>query len=232
VDRLTRKELKTDRFALEVEHGFDYFSEHQREITRYGTIALIIVALVVGYHYYGNWREGKQQQALNAALEISNAYVGDNGPPGGLTYPTAAAKEAAETGAFTELAQKYPGTDVGTIATYHLGMMAADKGKMAEAEKYLKQAADGPRVYASLAKLALARIYGATGKLADAEKLCQSLIDHPTILVSKEQAIVALAEIQAPTKPAEARKLLEPLRTQRSAVSRTALTALGELSGK
>lgn len=56
MDRLTRKDLKTDKFALEVGHGLDYFSEHQREITRYGTIALIILGLAIGYHYYSRWQ--------------------------------------------------------------------------------------------------------------------------------------------------------------------------------
>lgn len=232
MDRLTRKGLKTDKFAVEVGHGLDYFTEHQREITRYGIIALIILGLAVGYRYYSRWQGDKQEQALNAALLIGNANVGENGPPGALMFPTRDAKDNAETKAFAELAQKYPGTDVGTIAVYHLGTLAADKGNMAEAEKHLKQAADGPKVYASLAKLALARIYGTTGRLPEAEKLLHSLMDRPTVLVSKEQAIVALAEVEAPTKPAEARKLLEPLRTQRSAVSRTAITVLSEMASK
>lgn len=175
----------------------------------------------------------KRQQALNAALLISNGNVGENGPPGALTFPTQDAKDKAEIKAFNELAQKYPGTEVGAIAVYHLGTLAADKGNMTEAEKYLKQAAGGPKVYASLAKLALARIYGATKRLPEAENLMRSLIDHPTILVSKEEAIVALAEIEAANnKPEEARKLLEPLRTQRSAVSRAAIQALSNLTAK
>jgi hypothetical protein len=48
--------------------------------------------------------------------------------------------------------------------------------------------------------------------------------------VSKEQAIIALAKLKAKDNPAEARKLLEPLRAEkRSAVSRAAITALNEI---
>jgi hypothetical protein len=47
--------------------------------------------------------------------------------------------------------------------------------------------------------------------------------------VSKEQAAVALARAIAVSKPAEARKLLEPLRTERPAISQLAITLLSEL---
>ena len=39
-------------------------------------------------------------------------------------------------------------------------------------------------------------------------------MDHPTIFVSKEQAAITLARFLARKKPAEARKLLDPLRNQ------------------
>ena len=82
-----------------------------------------------------------------------------------------------------------------------------------------------------MAKLSLAQLYASEGNLSEARKLLQSLIDHPSGLVSKEAAIIALAHILAPSDPQAARKLLEPLRaSERSAVSRQALTALSELS--
>ena len=34
--RITRKDLKTDKFALEVGHTVDFFEEHRREVVRYG----------------------------------------------------------------------------------------------------------------------------------------------------------------------------------------------------
>ena len=83
--------------------------------------------------------------------------------------------------------------------------------------------------YASLAKFALAQMYQAQGKIAQAEQLLRGLVQKPTVMVSKEQATIALGRLLGPTKPAEARKLLEPLRTERSAVSRAALTALSEI---
>ena len=83
-----------------------------------------------------------------------------------------------------------------------------------------------------MAKLSLAPIYSATGRQAEAERLLRSVVDKPTLFVSKEQATIALARLIAKNKPEEARKLLEPLRTERSAVSRAALAALAEISGR
>ena len=110
--------------------------------------------------------------------------------------------------------------------------MAADKSDIAQAEKRFKEAVDnGTGPYASLAKLSLAHIYQSQGKLADAEKLLHSLIDKPTILVSKDEATIVLAQILAPTQPDQARKLLDPLRgSPRTAVSRAAITVLGEMN--
>ncbi len=84
--------------------------------------------------------------------------------------------------------------------------------------------------YGSLAKLALAQLYGTQGKVAQGEKLIQSVIDHPTVLVSKEAAIIALAHLITPTDPGRARKLLEPLRgSERAQVSQQVLRALSDL---
>ena len=132
-----------------------------------------------------------------------------------------------------EVANKYSGKEEGRIAQYFLGLYHADKGNLAEAEKQLKPVAEsGKDAYASQAKLSLAQIYDSMGRQADAEKLLRSLIDDPTILVSKEQATIALAKVLAKKNPAEARKLLEPLRAERGPVSRAALTALGEMSAR
>ena len=83
--------------------------------------------------------------------------------------------------------------------------------------------------YASMGKLSLAQVYLSTGRNADAEKLLRSLYDKPSLFVSKEQAAIALARALAVTKPAEARKLLEPLRTGRPAISQVAITLLSQL---
>ncbi len=44
--------------------------------------------------------------------------------------------------------------------------------------------------------------------------MLRSLMDNPTVFVSKDEATIVLAKMLAPSKPAESRKLLDPLRAK------------------
>ena len=230
MDRLTRKELKTDKFALEVEHTVDWAAEHRRQLVLYGSIAVALLVIAVSVYGFLRYRNGVREDALRAALRVQDANVGGTANEATMTFPTQEAKDQAAKKALQEVANKYSGSQQAAVANFYLGTNAADAGKMAEAEKYLRQVADsGYDRYASLAKLALAPILQAEGKNAEGEKLLRDLIQHPTVFVSKDEATIALARYLAPTNPAEARKLLEPLRTERSTVSRAALSVLAEI---
>jgi predicted negative regulator of RcsB-dependent stress response len=233
VARITRKELKTDRFAVEVGHTVEYVEEHKQQVVRYTAIGLAIAVVGVGTYFYRKHQHAASQQVLAQAIQVQEAPVGAAPPNTPVSFPTQPAKDAAAVKAFTKIASDYPRSDEALIARYYLGSIAADQGKLAEAEKHFKAVADSSDAkYASLAKLALAQIYFIDGHAEQGEKLLRALIDRPTVFVSKEQATIALARGLAKTKPAEARKLLEPLRTQRSAISQVAITALSELPGQ
>jgi predicted negative regulator of RcsB-dependent stress response len=229
VARITRKQLKTDKFALEVEHTFTFFEEHQRELIRYGALAVVVVLLIVGFAAYRRNQHAARETALAQAIRIQEAPVGQSGS-GGLSFPSEDAKSQASLKAFTDLRTKYPGTTEGDIAQYYLGSIKADQGKLAEAEKlFLDASQKGDDKYASLARLSLAQIYFADGRDTQGEKTLRDLMASPTIFVSKDQATLALARYLLPKKPAEARKLLDPLRTQPGAVSQAALSMIGEM---
>lgn len=233
MDRLTRKELKSDRFALEVQHSIQVVSDHRQQLTRWGTIAGVVAILVIAVFMYRNHEHVVRQEALHAAQQLQNASIGPQQNELSVSFPTQAERDKAVSKSFTELAAKYSGTDEGLIAEFFLGTNAADQGKLSEAEKRLKVVADAGIPYSALAKLSLAQVYSAEGKLADGEKLVQSLIDHPTPLVSKEAATIALAELIQLKDPQRARKLLEPLRSSpRGSVSRVAISALSDMSQK
>jgi len=233
VDRLTRKELKSDRFALEVQHSIQVVSDHRQQLTRWGTIAGVVAILVIAVVMYRNHEHVVRQEALHAAQQLQNASIGPQQNELSVSFPTQAERDKAVNKSFTELAVKYSGTDEGLIAEFFLGTNAADQGKLSEAEKRLKVVANAGIPYSALAKLSLAQVYAAEGKPADGEKLVQSLIDHPTPLVSKEAATIALAELIQSKDPQRARKLLEPLRSStRGSVSRVAISALSDMSQK
>jgi predicted negative regulator of RcsB-dependent stress response len=230
VDRVTRKELKTDKFAQEVGHAAEYVGHHRKQFIWYGVVAVAVVLVVVAALYYRRTQRAVRQADLGAALRLQQAEIGPGSNPLIATFPNLSEKQKAVTNALNNVINKHSGSDEAAVAQYLMGANAADTGRTADAEKAFRQVIDsGSEDYASLAKLSLAQLYEAQGKTAEAEKLLQSLINAPTVLVSKEQATIALARLYANTKTAEARKLLEPLRTQSGAVSRAALTALSEL---
>lgn len=229
--RITRKELKTDKFALEVEHTVDFFEEHRQDLVRYGAVALVLILIGVAVYYYRSQQHDARQAALAKAILVQEATVGQ-APPGNLSFPTQQAKDEAAVKAFTEVASKYPGSDEGMIAKYYLGCIAADQGKLSDAAKAYEQVADsGSKQYSALAKFSLAQIYIMQGKNDQGEKLLRWLVDNPSVFVSKSQATIALARAIAATRPNEALNLVEPLRTSPdSAVSQTAITTYAELS--
>lgn len=228
--RITRKELKTDKFALEVGHTFDFFEEHRAKVVRYGAIVAAVVVLVLGYTVYARHQRGQRSSALAKAILVQEASVGGMAMPGNLSFPTQEAKDQAALKAFSEVESQYSGSDEAQIAEYYIGAIKADQGKLSDAEKsFLNVAQKGGDRYGSLAKLSLAQIYFSDGRVDLAEKTLRELVDHPTVFVSRDQASITLARYLIYKKPAEARKLLEPIRSRPGAAGQAAITLLGEL---
>lgn len=231
MDRITRKELKGDKFAQEVFDIFDWASEHKAEVFRYGAMVLAVIAIGAGVFYYNRYQAAAREEALAQALRVEDATVGDSTQPANLHYTTQDEKDKARVKAYTELATKYAGTQEGAFGAFALASDAVDKGNLAEAEKRFREVADaGQKTYAAIAKVSLARVLGAEGKTAEAQKILQDLVKDPTVMVSKEAATLALAQVLAKSNPAESLKLLDPLRTlPRIPVSRVAVTTYGEI---
>jgi predicted negative regulator of RcsB-dependent stress response len=230
VDRQTRKDLKTDKFAVEAGHMFEFLTEHPDDVKRYAAIAIAVVILGAGIYFYRNHQTTAREEALAQAMKVDDAVVSNNPVPPNITFKTQEEKDQAWNKAFSDLASKYRGSREGAIGAIYLASKAADKGNLPEAEKLYKEVVDSaPSDFGSMASLSLAQVYAAEGKPADAEKLLRDLVKNPTTLVSKEEASIELAAVLSKTNPTEARKVLEPLRIGRSAVSRAAVTMLGNL---
>jgi len=234
VDRLTRKALKKDAFAREVTHTVEYVSEHRQQFARYGIVALVVLLVAGGIYFYNKRQAANRAEALAAAVQIQETPVSPANPnPAVKTFPTEEARNAAAIKAFTELAASYSGSDEATIAKYYLGTIAAQQRRWNDAGNFLKGAAESKNPgYASLAQLVLSDVYQAQGRTDEAEKVLRGLVETPTMFVSKTQATIALARLLAPVKPAEARKLLEPLRLEAGPAARAAFEILNTLPDK
>jgi predicted negative regulator of RcsB-dependent stress response len=183
------------------------------------------VLIAVGVTYYNRSQATAREDALSKALRADEATTGATIEPTSLHFDTEAEKAKARLETFTELSAKYGGTQEGAIADLYLASYAVDSGNQDEADRRYKRVVDdGPKAYASLARIALSQIYISEGKMADAEKVLRDAIANPSATVSKEQAQLALGELLSKSNPTEAHKLLDPLRTSaRGTISRTAI---------
>ncbi len=231
MNKLSRKELKTDQFVEEVQHGVQYVASHRRPFVWAGIGAAVLLVAALGVYFFLQSGKAKRQEALGKAYAIQQAQFGPSVPGGPPTqYPTASVRDAAAHKVFSEVALQYPNSEEGRIAKYFMAGFAANQAKWPEAEKLFQEVADSAsKETASLAKFGLSQVYAAQNKTAEAEKLLRALADNPTSVVSKEQAQLSLARVLAKSNPAEANKLLETLKSGPSAVSRAALTAQAEM---
>jgi len=230
VARITRKELKSDRFALEVGQTVNFFEEHRKELLNYGTVALAVAALIAGWLVYQRHQRAGREEALTRAITLQEAPVSATPNSAGLNFPTQAAKDQVTMKAFSTLAAKYAGTTEGEVAQYYLGAIDADASRLSDAEKHFQDVAQhGDAAFSSLARFSLAQVYYSEGRDAQGEAILRDLMNHPSALISKEQATVTLARYLMIKKPAEARKLLDPLKTANGAVGQLVLSLYGQL---
>jgi predicted negative regulator of RcsB-dependent stress response len=232
LDRQTRKNLKTDKFAQEVGTVWGWASGHTGDVKRYGMIAAGVLVVAIGIYLYVRHQAEARTEALAKAIQIDSGKIAPAPQQYGvLIFQSAAEKEAARQKAFNEVATKYRGTQEGAQAAFYLASDAVDKGDLPLAEKRYRDIMDSaPKAYASMARISLAQTLSAQGKYPDAEKLLKEAADNPTITVSKEEAMIQLALVKGKSDPCEARKILDPMRMDRVAVSRAVVAALGEVN--
>jgi hypothetical protein len=231
VARITRKELKSDKFAQEVGLTVTFFEEHQKDVIRYGGIGVLVALLIAGFVIYQRHEHAARQSALAAAIRIQETPVATAAVGGQPTFQTQDAKDQAALKAFADLQSGNSGSDEGQIAQYYLGAIHSDQGKLGEAEKnFLEVANHANKNYASLAKLALADIYYSDGRADQGEKALRDLMANPTMFVSKDQAALSLAHHLMGKNNAEARKLLAPIKDGKSGVASLAQMLYSQLS--
>ena len=92
---LTRKELKSDKFALEVQHSVEFVSQHRQQMMLWAVPAVVVVLIVSAIFWYRNQQHNAREEALHSAMQIQNSQVGPSQSQYVVTFPTAAARQTA-----------------------------------------------------------------------------------------------------------------------------------------
>lgn len=230
MNRITRKELKKDEFALEVSKTYDFIQEQRSLVIRYTVAAAVAVVLVAGGYWLFSHRKGQAQEQLAHATRVFFSEPGSTEP--GMNFPDAKARYTQAGKEFATVADKYSWLHEAEVARYYQGLAQAELGRTDDAARNLKAVADkNDNKISPLARYALAGVYVRTGKLDDAEKLYRELAANPAPVVPKETAQLALADVLSTKNPAEALKVLEQVKkdAQGGAAGMVAERRLAEL---
>jgi len=217
----TRHQLKQDAFSRvtigAAEKTAHWSVEHRNTLAVAVVAVLVIAGAVAGGWYYLSAQDEKASFDLARAVRTLDTPLRPAGTPEQPDFPSfPSAKERSDTARkqFQTIVDKYPHTRTADMARYFLGVTSATAGDNKAAESNLKAVvSSGSKELASVAKLALAALYGNTTRTKDAVALCQELISQPTASVSKATAQLQLAELyQTSNQPLDAKRLYEQIK--------------------
>ena len=222
----TRHQLKQDAFSRVTIQAAgktaDWTVEHRTTLIITSVIVLVVLSVGIGGWLYLSSQDEKASFELAQAVRTMDTQLRPAGTPAQPDFPSfASEKERAEAASkqLQAIVDQYPHTRTADLAHYFLGVTAAGIGDNATAEKNFKEVASSwNRDVASLAKLALASLYGDAGRTKDAVTLYQELINKPTTTVNKVTAQLQLAELYESSKqPTDAKRVYEQIKRENPA---------------
>ncbi len=230
--RISRKQLKHDRFVEEVGQSVVYVSSHRKQMLIWGGVALALIIAIFSYAGYRRTRAAEAKAELQKAVEMYHGKVDTQEQPGGITFPTTIARVRDTTEQLGKVSSEYADREEAVAADYYLALLEIEQEKVEEAQQRLEGLADGKSEYASLARLALADLYARRQEDELARRHYQYLIENPTRVVPKSRAQLALARyLSATDKEEEAKTILEEMMKQPGEAGISAGTTLTELDG-
>jgi predicted negative regulator of RcsB-dependent stress response len=217
----TRHQLKQDAFSRvtigAAEKTAHWSVEHRNTLAIAAAVIVVIVAAGVGGWYYLSAQNEKASFDMTQAVRTMQGQIRPAGvpeQPGVLSFTSSKERDETARKQFQAIMDKYPHTRSADMARYFLGVTSASEGDNAAAENDFKTVvSNGSKELASIAKLALANLYGDTNRTKEAVVLYQELITKPTTSVSKVAAQLQLAELyQASNQPLDAKRLYEQIK--------------------
>ena len=219
----TRHQLKQDAFSrvtIDAAGRTAHWTVEHRSTVIYSTVAVVVIlAVAIGGWYYLNTQDEKASLELAQAvrtMEMQLRPVGAPEQPDFPTFTSAKDRALAAQKKFQAIVDKYPHTHTADMAHYFLGVTAANLQDNAAAERDFKEViSSGNREVASVAKTALASLYGQTNRVKEAVALYQELINKPTASVGKVAAQLQLADLyQNSNQPLDAKKIYEQVKKE------------------
>jgi TolA-binding protein len=217
----TRHQLKQDAFSrvtIGVAEKTAHWSvEHRNTLLIAGIAIALVLSAIFGGWYYLSAQDEKASLDFAQAVRTMETPLRPAGTPAQPDVPSfTSAKERTEAARkqFQTILDKYPHTRTADMALYFMGVTAAATGDTAKAEANFKNViSSGNRELSSVAKLALASLYGNASRVKDAAALYQELSNKPTSSVSKATAQLELAELyQSSNQPLDAKRIYEQIK--------------------
>jgi TolA-binding protein len=217
----TRHQLKQDAFSrvtiATAEKTAHWTVEHRSTVAITTAIVVVVVGAVLGGWFYLSAQDEKASLEFTKAIRTMDTPLRPAGTPAQpdvQSFESAKERTEAAKKQFQTIVDKYPHTRTSDMAHYFLGVTAADQNDVATAESDFKSVASSyNRDLASVAKLALASLYGNSKRTKDAIVLYQELMNKPTASVSKVTAQLQLAELyQSSNQPLDAKRVYEQVK--------------------
>jgi tetratricopeptide (TPR) repeat protein len=235
-EHISRKELKQDKIHDAIEHGAEAVFSHTTVLAA-AILAVVVVAVgYAGWRFYTDRQTVQATAGLDVAMKAYSARVSltpDPADPSETVYPTEAARSEDAAQKFSAVAQKYPNTNPGRLATYYTALCYEDLERHNQALEELKKISSGKdKELAAMALYQTGVIYERTGKPADAAKVFRDLSDHASVFVPRPLVLLELAQVLRQNSPKEAATVYEQLKKEfpNTAVSEEAERGLETLA--
>jgi tetratricopeptide (TPR) repeat protein len=237
-EHISRKELKQDKIHDAIEHGAEAVFSHTTVLAA-AALAVVIVGIgYAGWRFYTDRKTVQATAALDVATKAYSARIGatpDPNDPGESFYPTETARAEDAVQKFSAVAEKYPSTNPGRLATYYAALCLEDLERHNQALEQLRKISSGKdKELVAMAQYQTGVIYERTGKTADAVKVFRDLADHSSVFVPRPLVLLELAETLRQSDPKQAASVYEQLKKEfpNTAVSEEADRGLETLAPK
>ena len=230
--KISRKDLKHDRFAEEVGQSVLFVSSHRKQLL-FGVIGLIL--LVAGLLTWVGYRSVNKQEArfaLKKGIDMYHGTVDTEPTIGAISFPTTIARFRDTREQLDTVIVHYPGGEEEIGAVYYLALLDIEQKRTNEAKTRLEGIiSGGVGEYTALVRLVLAGLYTREKEYGKASEHYRHLVDNPTRVVSKQRSQLAWASLLVQTDPEMAKTLLDELKVTPGPVRAQATRLLRKLEG-